>query len=420
VGDEIPETPESSSINSPVDRANKEINTEKPVNSPEVGLIEKEIVGDVIPETPINPSIINTEKPVKIENKPSIDEKKPEAPGNSLGDKELNKKEMIDNIKNPEKPAIIDKISSIINPEGPNIEIYKANILLGQKILIVMTCEDPYSNIKRLFKNDDNKTVNEAANHFGIELVTVNNYDDAIKEITKEENGKCPYYACWTLNNNEEQSKTKEFLELLSIFWINGGAVVLLSDNNPLIIETNIFLSMISAGFTMDGSYLGKKEIYGDDTGLLQQPALFNRKKEIYKFNGIQRQSLSHNLYNIYEGITISSITKNGERQMNVKLNDIKPFIPFARDSEGGITSFFKLASDKGEGDLIFDGGDTKLFDDMKENGTFRYVQNIIGFTARPEVHLSNNINPKDYRPNKVTRISSEDLNNKLRNIINK
>ena len=133
MGDEIPETPESSSINSPVDRANKEINTEKPVNSPEVGLIEKEIVGDVIPETPINPSIINTEKPVKIENKPSIDEKKPEAPGNSLGDKELNKKEMIDNIKNPEKPAIIDKISSIINPEGPNIEIYKANILLGQK-----------------------------------------------------------------------------------------------------------------------------------------------------------------------------------------------------------------------------------------------------------------------------------------------
>ena len=31
---------------------------------------------------------------------------------------------------------------------------------------------------------------------------------------------------------------------------------------------------MISAGFTMDGKYLGKKEIYGD--------ALFDRKKEIY------------------------------------------------------------------------------------------------------------------------------------------
>ncbi len=125
----------------------------------------------------------------------------------------------------------------------------------------------------------------------------------------------------------------------------------------------------------MDGNYIGQKEIYGDDTGLLLKLELFNRKKEIYKFNDIQRQSLSHNLYNLYEGVTISSITKNGERQMNVKLDDIKPFIPFARDSEGGITSFFKLASNKGEGDLIFDGGDTKLFDYMKENGTFRYVQ---------------------------------------------
>ena len=69
---------------------------------------------------------------------------------------------------------------------------------------------------------------------------------------------------------------------------------------------------------------------------------------------------------------------------------------------------------------FIFDDGDSKLFNDMKKKGTFRYVQNIIGFTARPEVHLSNNINPKEYRPKKVTRISSEDLNNKLKYIMNK
>ena len=37
---------------------------------------------------------------------------------------------------------------------------------------------------------------------------------------------------------------------------------------------------MIFAGFTMNGDYDGKKEIYGDDTGLLLKPALFNRKKE--------------------------------------------------------------------------------------------------------------------------------------------
>ena len=309
-------------------------------------------------------NIINPEKPANI-NKNEIKNNiiNPEKSPNS--DKKKNKNPLENKIVNKNE-IIAPKVD--LNPEGPNSEIYKKNILKGQKILMVMIFQKDY----------DNKTVNDAVSHFGIELVTVNNYYDAKNEITKEENGKCPYYACWTLNSNKEQNKTKEFLELLVIFWINGGAVVLLSDNDPFTIETNLFFSMISAGFTMDGSYLGKKEIYGDDTGLLQQPALFNRKKEIYKFNDIQRQSLSHNLYNIYEGITISSITKNGERQMNVKLNDIKPFIPFARDSEGGITSFFKLASNKGEGDLIFDGAWTRIFIDMKKKGTYRYFHNII------------------------------------------
>ena len=71
-------------------------------------------------------------------------------------------------------------------------------------------------------------------------------------------------------------------------------------------------------------------------------------------------------------------MTKNCKRQMNIQLDDIKPFVHFARDSEGGITSFFKLSSDKGEGDLIFKGGFTKIFINMKENGTLRYVHNII------------------------------------------
>ena len=63
-----------------------------------------------------------------------------------------------------------------------------------------------------------------------------------------------------------------------------------------------------------------------------------------------------------------------------------------------------KLANDKGEGDLILDGGFTKLFINMEENGTFRYIQNLAGFMARPEVHISNNINPKDYRPSLVEK----------------
>ncbi len=58
---------------------------------------------------------------------------------------------------------------------------------------------------------------------------------------------------------------------------------------------------------------------------------------------------------------------------LNVGLNDIKPFIPFARDSEGGITPLIKLANE-GYGDIIIDGGFTKLVINMKEKGIFRYV----------------------------------------------
>ena len=44
------------------------------------------------------------------------------------------------------------------------------------------------------------------------------------------------------------------------------------------------------------------------------------------------------------------------------------------------------------------DGGVTKLFINMEEDGTFRYVKNFGGFTARPEVDFEYHIDPKDYR----------------------
>ena len=290
----------------------------------------------------------------------------------------------------------------LFNPVGKNAEIYKPNILQGQKILIVMTYCGSSCNIQKLYINGNNKTVKEAVEHFGVTIVTIDNYNDAIEELKKNENGKCPYYACWLINDREEKEKMEEFLQILNKFWKKGGAVVLFSDNEPFILETNQFLSLINAGFTMNGDYIGKKYIFGDDTGELDKVGVFNRNEDAYKYGNIQRQKLSHNLYKIYEGVTISSVTKNGKRCLDVKSNDIYPFVIFARDSEGGITSLFKPAN-KEEGDLIIDGGCTKLFINMEEDGTFRYVQNLAGFTARPEVHFKNHINPKDYRPDFIS-----------------
>ena len=307
----------------------------------------------------------------------------------------------IPDIINEELPPELDLEEKTVNPVGPNTEMYKPNFLLGQKILIVMTYysySEPEINIYHL---DD---VKQAVKHFGISIVSVNNYKDAINELTKNQQGKCLYYACWLINDCTIKNNMKEFLNVLYKFWKNGGAVLLFSDNTPFIIETNQFLKMINSGFIMEGNYDGGNDIFGDNTGELNTTGVFNRNKNIYKYNNIQRQALSHNLYVIYEGITISSATKDNKRKLDVKNDDIYPFIPFARDSEGGITSLIKLANDKGEGDLILDGGFTKLFINMEENGTFRYIQNLAGFMARPEVHISNNINPKDYRPSLVEK----------------
>ena len=215
----------------------------------------------------------------------------------------------ISNIKNPEifqnlpdiniypntEGNFNNPIKQIINPVGPYSEMYKSNILLGQKILIVMLYNVYDCYINQISYNNGKKTVKDAVSHFGIEITTVNNYEKAIAELTKSENGKCPYYACWVLNNDKIENQTKQFLEILIKFWKNGGAVVLFSDNSPFIVETNLFLSMINVDFKMDGDYGGEKEIFGDETGLLPRPGLFNRKKDLYKYKNIQRQALSHN-----------------------------------------------------------------------------------------------------------------------------
>ena len=162
----------------------------------------------------------------------------------------------ISNIKNPEifqnlpdiniypnmEGNFNNPIKQIINPVGPYSEMYKSNILLGQKILIVMLYNVYDCNINQISYNNGKKTVKDAVSHFGIEITTVNNYEKAIAELTKSENGKCPYYACWVLNNDKIENQTKQFLEILIKFWKNGGAVVLFSDNSPYIVETNLFL----------------------------------------------------------------------------------------------------------------------------------------------------------------------------------
>ena len=130
-----------------------------------------------------------------------------------------------------------------------------------------------------------------------------------------------------------------------------------------------------------------------DPSGQLNNNQTFNRSPLLFK--ECQRSSLAHNLGKIYEGVTIAFCTD---------VSQMKPFNAFAKDSDGGITIMYYCADNKtGTGDIILDGGYTKLFINMTEEGTYKYIQNIIGWTARPEVHyIIDRESPTEWRPKAV------------------
>ena len=309
----------------------------------------------------------------------------------------------------------------LINPEGMNTEMYVQDILKGQKILIVMPydCranlkENPKVNPKYLLEPEcagEKAYVKKAVEFFGIDVVIVQNYKDAVKELTKQtQSGLCDYYATWVISglpydiplpDGGNQHLVLQFIDCLIQFWNNGGSVVMFAEGDPLTFQANLFLERIvfpgnkKTNLRVGGNHAGKKLLKGDISGKLERPGMFN--KSPLAFRTFQRASLAHNLVEIYEGETISFAPNDKTKYL--------PFTPFMKDSENGISAlFYSGGTDKQNqtGDIIIDCGYTKLFDKMTEKGTFRYVQNIAGWTAQCESRRIRGIQPKNFRPKAV------------------
>ena len=149
---------------------------------------------------------------------------------------------------------------------------------------------------------------------------------------------------------------------------------------------------------------MGNKVLEQDKTGKMSKNGIFDKsnKKSYYKEKEIKRQTLSHNLGLIYEGYTIAyAVDKDNNKRITIKdKNKIEPFIPFSVNSEGGISTLVYEADNKGRGDIIIDCGYTKCFINLYSTGTFRFIQNIAGWTARPEInYLIEKENPWECRP---------------------
>ena len=274
----------------------------------------------------------------------------------------------------------------------------------------------------------------DALDYLGIIIDIVENYRDAIEKIiSKDDKGKCPYYAVWIINgppNDELPDGTKEgfllgqFLEVLKLFWEKGGALIFLAGGWKLQYQTNEFLKLLEFDgkkieFYLVGddedkgtkAHLGGKYLYADKTGLLKSNQLFSKKIE--RYGGIQRLRLDHNLFKLFEGNNICYTNTDD-------YNKLLPFHPFSRDSENGINSLFYLSDEKKRGDIFIDCGYNKLFIKMKkDDGAFRYFQNIASWSARPEMHLMyDDIDAKDWRPECINY--EIDINKKWNNFLSK
>ena len=311
--------------------------------------------------------------------------------------------------------------NELVNPKGLDTEMFVKDFLEGQKILIVMLYDCTINNEEKpiiapeyLFKTEfagEEACVKKAVEHFGIEIIVVGNYKDAINELTKQTiPNKCDYYATWVISglpfdmklpDGGNQHLVDQFIDCLIQFWEKGGSVVLFAESDPLTFQANKFLEKVTfpdgrkTQLRLSGNHHGTKILKGDPSGLLNIAGTFN--KSPLDFQKCQRAPLSHNLVEIYEGETIS-YAPNDESQY-------KPFTPFMRDSENGISALF-YPGDKDpryrRGDIIVDCGYTKLFDKMTTNGTFRYIQNIAGWTAQCESRSVMRIKPKDFRPEAI------------------
>ena len=174
---------------------------------------------------------------------------------------------------------------------------------------------------------------------------------------------------------------------------------------------------ILTANFRILGSHKGEKTLLCDRSGLLEDNQRFNGANIISE--NLKRPNIGANLLKIYEGVTISYaqekedalfsiFAKLGLARKSVKErysdylkkknnNPIYPFIPFARDSDGGISIMIYYG--KGCGDIVIDCGFTKCFIEMKEEGTFRYIRNLSAVTSRCDVLTKEGEDPQTWRP---------------------
>ena len=212
------------------------------------------------------------------------------------------------------------------------------------------------------------------------------------KEITTDENGKCPYFAVWIIcgppykilpDCREDPELINDFNDILIKFWENKGSVVFLAEGTPLCCQVNLFLEYAQfpgqgkVKFRIGGEQKANQRLNPDDSGNLEKNGSYNSKivitaksKNVNK--RIVRTSISRGMGQMYEGDTISYActienfnysNKNAEPIKNKDL--LYPFKSFIKNTEGGISCLVYSDDNNDRGDIVIYCGFTICFTDM-------------------------------------------------------
>ena len=299
--------------------------------------------------------------------------------------------------------------------------MYPKDFFKGQKALIVMLYsaemnkqENPYLSYKYIKNksNPKNECILSSLEYTGMDIDISISYKDAMDKLLRSSvKGKCDYLICVVIsgepyeelpNKSDNPHLIGEFIKVVIQFWKNGGGLCLFADNSPFNYQINLFLEILEVElrhktkFRIGGNHPGKKTLIGDDKGDLTSSGTFNRKIQL--IDDFSRVPISHSLYKIYEGNTVSYIIENpnddnklyyGEDKELKMITDpkaLEPWVPFSKDSSGGFNALFYGSNDE-KGDIVIDCSYTKFFLEMESQGTPRYVQNIFSWLGSVEKH---------------------------------
>ena len=258
--------------------------------------------------------------------------------------------------------------------------------------------------------NPNKPCLADVISYYGIkknDIKVVVDYEQGIKEM---KTGK--YYSTWIicgngrgiLPNGGNANLVGQFINCTIRYWKRGGSLVWWCDNEPLCYEFNLFMSNAISKFP------GKKnncfKFGGNNQGATLMVAGDINKNPIQRFNN-QRYfqlgelgnpskedkysvpALGHSLSKIAIGTTVSFAMKIEDNTPLKNKEDVSPFIPFAYDDEGCITILFYISPlNSDAGNIVVDGGFSKLFTELDTEGTGKYIQNIVGFTSLYHKHL--------------------------------